>query len=72
MANTIQVEWLSPFAADVQIAVPARQFNTATVTAVLNMTEDEDPVLVNATPLQFHFHATSEHALVVSQCKWII
>ncbi|GLC40443.1 hypothetical protein PLESTB_001346600 [Pleodorina starrii] len=62
--HTIQVEWLSPFAADVQIAVPALQFNTATVTAVLSMDAYDPAVRVRATPLQFHFHATSEHALV--------
>ncbi|EFJ47770.1 hypothetical protein VOLCADRAFT_109791 [Volvox carteri f. nagariensis] len=59
--HAIQIEWLSPFAADVAIVVPARQDSNTRITSVLGMTETDQATTVKATPLQFHFHTVSEH-----------
>ncbi|EFJ47771.1 hypothetical protein VOLCADRAFT_61206 [Volvox carteri f. nagariensis] len=61
--HTIQVEWLSPYAADVEIVVPARQDRNTQITAVLSMNENDQATTVQATPLQFHFHTVSEHLI---------
>ncbi|GIL64605.1 hypothetical protein Vafri_18441 [Volvox africanus] len=62
--HAIQVEWLSPYAADVEIVVPVRQSSSTSVTAVLGMQQGEQSTTVRATPTQFHFHTMSEHLIM--------
>ncbi|KAG2486585.1 hypothetical protein HYH03_014755 [Edaphochlamys debaryana] len=59
--TNIEVEWLSPFNSSVQIT--AATTSDATITSVLDLAPDAPSRRVNATPLQFHFHATSEHTV---------
>ncbi len=56
--HTIQVQWLDPVNSSVKI-----QTTNNTITDVLNVTSNAKIVTVEATPLQFHFHTMSEHAI---------
>ncbi|EFJ39358.1 hypothetical protein VOLCADRAFT_71391 [Volvox carteri f. nagariensis] len=58
--HAIQIEWLSPYAADVEIVVPGVS-NATRIAAVLNMKPGDNFTTVKAIPLQFHFHTVSEH-----------
>lgn len=61
--HVIQVEWpgVPRYASAVTIAVPDVIDNSTRVTSVLGLTKDDKVTRVLATPLQFHFHAGSEH-----------
>ncbi|KXZ50481.1 hypothetical protein GPECTOR_16g656 [Gonium pectorale] len=59
--HTIQVEWLSPYGAEVNITVPANATNETRITDVITLGATAKTAVVKAVPLQFHFHATSEH-----------
>ncbi|KXZ50480.1 hypothetical protein GPECTOR_16g655 [Gonium pectorale] len=61
--HTIQVEWLGAYNAEVDITVPANPTDANRITDVINMTYTDKATTVKATPLQFHFHATSEHLI---------
>ncbi|KAG2494118.1 hypothetical protein HYH03_007756 [Edaphochlamys debaryana] len=59
--HVIQVEWLSPFTSSVLIT--AANTSGATITSVLDLPADAPSRRVTAEPLQFHFHALSEHTI---------
>ncbi|KAG2484860.1 hypothetical protein HYH03_016346 [Edaphochlamys debaryana] len=59
--SNIEVEWLSPFTSSVLIT--AANTSGATITSVLDLPADAPSQRVTAEPLQFHFHALSEHTI---------
>ncbi|KAG2439791.1 hypothetical protein HYH02_010426 [Chlamydomonas schloesseri] len=61
--HTIQVQWNYAYNGSASIAIPANPTSTTPITAVLAMGATDPADRVTAVPLQFHFHATSEHML---------
>mmetsp|Transcript_40554 Transcript_40554/g.90130 ORF Transcript_40554/g.90130 Transcript_40554/m.90130 type:complete len:388 (-) Transcript_40554:1854-3017(-) len=62
--HTIQVEWTAPF--DSKVYIPSHGDKDSTVLDVLTKFDGvrrPNPKWARATPIQFHFHANSEHTI---------